>query len=192
MHDPQTLEVTETYTAPAGINSVFYDSPTMTYFSVEVVNGTLSEHRRDDFSIINSYQLPGAPHHPKGLTMIPNPDGGPPYILVTYYPEPSEGVPGPGPDESGWMLQTLQIVDNQLLLLQTLRAIDGHIFGSGLTWVEQKQMLVTVGPPWLQQGHLGQVGTYLHDNFTGCYLLHGIPPWYVYTYLPIVLRSTPY
>lgn len=176
IHDPKTLTVTATYTAPSGINSVFYNAASGTYFSIEVVNGTLSEHLPDDFSIINSYQLPGAPHHPKGLTMIPDRDGGSPYILVGYYPEPSGGL---GEDLSGYMIQIMQIVDNQLLLVQTLRAIDGYIFAAtgDLTWVAPKQMLVTSGVPWLlNQMGMGQVGIYLHNNATGCNPLHGIPP----------------
>ena len=183
LHDSQTLSVTATYTAPSGINSVVYSAASETYFSVEVVAGTLSEHRPEDFLIINSYQLPGAPHHPKGLTMIPDREGGPPYILVEYYPEPV-----PENDLSGYMIQIMQIADEQLLLLETIRAIDGYIFAVGdLTWVESAQMLVTVGVPWLEDsGGIGQVGIYLHNNSIGCYPLYGIPPWTVHNYLPIV------
>lgn len=165
VHDPHTLEVIATYPAPTGTNSVFYNPSTRTYFSVEVVDGNLSEHRSDDFSIINSYRLPGAPNHPKGLTMIPNPDGAP-YILVQYREEP----PSTEPEK---FLQINQIVDNQLRLVGTVRATDGYIFAVGdLVWVEQQQRLVTVGAPWQERSAI-----YVHDNSAGCYPLPGIPPW---------------
>ena len=65
-----------------------YDEITQTSVSVDVVDGMLSIHDPVDLTVITSYPLPGVPHFPKGLTLAPDPDGGPNYVVVTYYPQP--------------------------------------------------------------------------------------------------------
>lgn len=191
VHNPDTLAVTATYTAPFGTNGVVYNPSRHTYYSVEVVTGRLFEHEADDFSIISSYQLPGFPHYPKGVTIIPDRDGAPPYIVVEYYPQPTPGIPGPGTDFTGWKLQVLRVIDGRLQLLHTNFAIQGYTFAIGdITWVEKAQRLVTVGVPWQKETQsLGQAGIYIHDRLVRCYPLRSIPPWYKYSYLPALSQS---
>lgn len=185
VHDPQTLAVTSVYTALPGTDGLFYDPVRKTYFSVEVVNKRLNEHRSADFAIINSYLLPGAPHDPRGVVVIPNPQGGPPHIVVNYAPDHEHPQ-----DVSGFMIQTLQLVDHELRLLSTLWASGGYAIAAGdLAWHAQRNMLVTVGAPWLhEEAHLAQVGIYLHHRPSGCYVLPGIPPWLTFVALPIASR----